>query len=348
MEHTITIQMAPNGNFTSIEFGTPQIMEQFCSEPLSIQGLNVAFYPDIKKNKPKKGLMNISLINIPPETPEQIVTEFLESYADIEGKPMYVQKTHNGKTYCTGTRVYQINKQYQHIPRRLPNMLGRTIICIYHIQPEEQEYYERERKQRQQNNRTQYQQSPDNSDNTNTDSDEDTDNPWKQQRYYRKKQNQQKRKQNKKNFNNVTQRQNIHTHQTNQQPPEKNEQNYPQLQPQQNQDPVTTTQTEKTPKTKTDNTTENTHIIPGTNPPPEPTIIPETYLVATTQPDEIFDLPSLVKNNKEKLIQDTPEPNNVPTPESSPTDNEDNNRKSTPKTKKELKDKYKTFKAQKL
>ena len=292
--------------------------------------------------------MNISLINIPPERPEQIVTEFLESYADIEGKPMDVQKTHNSKTYCTGTRVYQINKLYQHIPRRLPNMLGRTIICIYHIQPEEQEYYERERKQRQQNNRTQYQQSPDNSDNTNTDSDEDTDNTWKQQGYYRKKQNQQKRKQNKKNFNNVTQRQNIYTHQRNQQPPEKNEQNYPQLQPQQNQDPVTTTQTEKTPKTTTDNMTEDTHIIPETNPPPEPTIIPETYLVPTTQPDEIFDSPSLVKNNKEKLIQDTPEPNNVPTPESSPTDKEDNNRKSTPKTKKELKDTYKTFKAKKF
>ena len=107
--------------------------------------------------------MKISFLNIPPETPEQIVTDFLESYADIEGKPMYVQKIQNGKRYCTGTRVYQITKLYQHIPRRLPNMFGRTIICIYDLQPEQQQYNETKRNQRQQN-RTQYQHSPDNSD----------------------------------------------------------------------------------------------------------------------------------------------------------------------------------------
>ena len=53
MEHTITIQMAPNGNFTSIEFGTSQIMEQFCSEPLSIQGLNVVSQYKKKINRKK-------------------------------------------------------------------------------------------------------------------------------------------------------------------------------------------------------------------------------------------------------------------------------------------------------
>ena len=36
--------------------------------------------------------MNVSFINIPPETPEEIVTEFLEQFADIEGNPMYVKK----------------------------------------------------------------------------------------------------------------------------------------------------------------------------------------------------------------------------------------------------------------
>ena len=129
--------------------------------------------------------MKISFLNIPPETPEQIVTDFLESYADIEGKPMYVQKIQNGKRYCTGTRVYQITKLYQHIPRRLPNMFGRTIICIYDLQTEQQQYNETKRNQRQQN-RTQYQHSPDNLDSSKTDSDEDTDNSGKQQRYYKK------------------------------------------------------------------------------------------------------------------------------------------------------------------
>ena len=87
MKHTITIQIASNGNFVSVEFVTQQIMETFCSEPLSIFGLNITFHPDRKKPKPKKRLMNVSLLNIQPETPEQIVTDFLETYADIEGDP---------------------------------------------------------------------------------------------------------------------------------------------------------------------------------------------------------------------------------------------------------------------
>ena len=182
-------------------------MEQFCCEPLSIQGFNITFYPEgTIKRKPPKRLMNVSLINITPETPEQIVTEFLEEYADIEGTPMYVKKSHNGKTYCTGTRVYQINKLYQHVPRRLPNTFGRTIICIYDLQPEQQQYNQ-QRRQRQPRNKTPTQQQtseqPTSSD---TDSDENTDNQWQQQRYYRKKQNQQKRKQTNKIHNSITQK----------------------------------------------------------------------------------------------------------------------------------------------
>ena len=42
---------------------------------------------------------------------------------------------HDGITYCTGTRVYQVTKLHQHIPRKLYNMFGKTIICIYNDQP---------------------------------------------------------------------------------------------------------------------------------------------------------------------------------------------------------------------
>ena len=99
LKDIITIQIASNGNFASIEFGKQEQMEQFCCEPLSIQGFNVSFYPERRKKQlqPRR-LMNVSFINIPPETPEEIVTEFLEQFADIEGNPMYVKKTHNGKT----------------------------------------------------------------------------------------------------------------------------------------------------------------------------------------------------------------------------------------------------------
>ena len=93
LQHTITIQIASNGNFVSIEFGTQQLMEQFCCEPLSIRGLNVTFYPEKRKKRtPPRRLMKVSFINVPPETPEETVTELLEQYADIEGTAMYVKK----------------------------------------------------------------------------------------------------------------------------------------------------------------------------------------------------------------------------------------------------------------
>ena len=51
---------------------------------------------------------------------------------------------HNGVDFCTGMRVDQVTKLYQHIPRRLPNMFGRTIICIYDDQPEQKDYEQRQ------------------------------------------------------------------------------------------------------------------------------------------------------------------------------------------------------------
>ena len=139
-----------------------------------------------------------------------------------------------------------------------------------------------------------------------------------------------------------------------QQPPENNEQNYPNLipLPPQNQTNTTKTQTEKLPKTPTDSTIEETHIIPESNSPPVPTVTPETYPIPATQPDEPLASPSLATNNRKNLIQDTPKLNNISTPGSTPTDKEDNNgynhRKTTPKTKKQLREEYKTFRVKKL
>ena len=55
LQHTITIQIASNGSFVSIEFAKQELMEQFCFEPLSIQGFNITFYPEgtIKRRPPK-------------------------------------------------------------------------------------------------------------------------------------------------------------------------------------------------------------------------------------------------------------------------------------------------------
>ena len=57
----------------------------------------------------------------------------------------------------------------------------------------------------------------------------------------------------------------------------------------------------------------------------------KTNPIPTTQQEEIYDSPSLVTNHRNELIQQTPEPKNIATPET-PSDNKRN--KITPKTKK--------------
>ena len=84
LKDIITIQIASNGNFASIEFGKQEQMEQFCCEPLSIQGFNVSFYPERRKKQlqPRR-LMNVSFINIPPET-QFNPTQFVHSVPSSE------------------------------------------------------------------------------------------------------------------------------------------------------------------------------------------------------------------------------------------------------------------------
>ena len=121
-------------NFLSITFKSKEIMEAFCTEPLLVRGWNISFRPS--KNFPqKKKLLNISFLNIPSETPDEHLTDFLNQYADIVGTLLYIKKEYKGIYYMTGTRVYQVTKLHQHKPHILLNMFGRTIICIYDNQP---------------------------------------------------------------------------------------------------------------------------------------------------------------------------------------------------------------------
>ena len=87
-----TIQIASNKNFVSMKFKTQQLMETFCREGLLVKGFNIEFNPDQKKPPPEKHLLNISFLNIPPETPEHLLTQFLSIYTDTEGTPLYVKK----------------------------------------------------------------------------------------------------------------------------------------------------------------------------------------------------------------------------------------------------------------
>ena len=83
--------------------------------------------------------------------------------------------------------------------------------------------------------------------------------------------------------------------------------------------------------------TEEPHIIPETQPLPEPTVIPETDSIPTTQQqDESFSSPSLATNNRFQLLQNTPNPHDIITSETTTTINEKENKsnqgKPTPKT----------------
>ena len=59
LRNVITIQISSNQNFVSIEFGTKQMMETFCNEPLEIGSFTITFSPDTKKHGPPK-LLNVS------------------------------------------------------------------------------------------------------------------------------------------------------------------------------------------------------------------------------------------------------------------------------------------------
>ena len=131
---THTIQISSNRQFLAITFQKKQIMETFCTEPLLVKGFNITFSP--QKNFPKKKtLLNISFLNIPAEKPNEPLTEYLSEYADIVGTPLHIAKDHHGIPYYTGTLVYQVSKLYQHLPRHINDMFGRTVLCIYDNQP---------------------------------------------------------------------------------------------------------------------------------------------------------------------------------------------------------------------
>ena len=135
---THTIQISANRQFLAITFQNTQIVETFCTEPLLVRGFNITFRPKKDFPKKRKTMSNISFLNIPAETPDEPLTEYLSQFADIVGNPLHIQKDHDGTPHYSGTRVYQVNRLYQHIPRHIKDMFGRSVLCIYDNQPIDQ------------------------------------------------------------------------------------------------------------------------------------------------------------------------------------------------------------------
>ena len=107
-------------------------METFCSETILIKGFDIQFRPKKKKKiQLQTNSWNISFQNVPAETPDESLAEFLSQYANIEGVPFYVQKDFNGIPYYTDTRVYQVKVLHEHILCYIHDMLGLTLEYRY-------------------------------------------------------------------------------------------------------------------------------------------------------------------------------------------------------------------------
>ena len=135
---THTTQISANRQFLAITFQNTQIMEKFCTELLLVRDSNITFRPKKDFPKKRKTMLNISFLNIPAETPDEPLTEYLSQFPDIVGNPLHTQRDHHGIPYYTSTRVYQVNRLYQHIPRHIKDMFARSVLCIYDNQPTDQ------------------------------------------------------------------------------------------------------------------------------------------------------------------------------------------------------------------
>ena len=116
---TKTIQISTNLKFASIEFDTITIMETFCQEPLNIvDACQTLFRPDyIKRNIPAKRYTIISFFNVPAESDTQLLNDFLDQYADIEGQPRHQIKKYNEIECKIRTITYKVSSFVTDIPR---------------------------------------------------------------------------------------------------------------------------------------------------------------------------------------------------------------------------------------
>ena len=76
------------------------------------------------------------------------MTQFVQQYAVVVGRPRYPTETINDIQYLTGTRIYRVHSRREHIPRII-KIFGRQIQCIYRKQPEQQDWLLRKKREEQ-------------------------------------------------------------------------------------------------------------------------------------------------------------------------------------------------------
>ena len=80
------------------------------------------------------------------------MTQFLQQYAVVLGKPRYTIENIDDIDYLTGTRIYKVHSRKEHIPRQI-TLFGRQIQCIYTKQPEQQAWIEKQKQEQERKNR---------------------------------------------------------------------------------------------------------------------------------------------------------------------------------------------------
>ena len=349
---THTIQISSNRQFLAITFQNKQIMETFCTEPLLVKGFNITFSP--QKNFPKKKtLLNISFLNIPAEKPNEPLTEYLSEYADIVGIPLHIAKDHHGIPYYTGTLVYQVSKLYQHLPRHINDMFGRTVLCIYDNQPTDwpgqrnntNRYYRQKKTNHYSTQNERHTNKENQSESENESENENQQNQQQQKttitttnEIQQQNQTENQNQKQKETTNSQQQQENITVrkhknpstkqYQINKEPPPKNNENYPEIQEtaaaKENDENISQTQQQQQ---------SDTIIIPETQ------ITPEIQTQETTQVS--FLSPSMVTKNRYQILNSTPETIDIKTPETNEINTTETT--STPTPQHEQHQKAKTF-----
>ena len=106
------------------------------------------------------------------------MTQYVQQYAAVIGRPRYPTEDINDIEYRTGTRIYRVHSRREHI-LRIVKLFGRQIKCIYTNQPEQQEWLKRkQREEQRQNNDSPH--SDDDDDSTQQNSNTDTETEEKQ------------------------------------------------------------------------------------------------------------------------------------------------------------------------
>ena len=118
LRQTKVIQISSNLKYISIQLETSMLMETFCTDPLTVRDYSITFKPDFRKNNFRyQEPETISFLNVPSEADEDSMTQFVQQYAVVRGRPRYPTETINDIEYLTGTRIYQIHSRREHIPR---------------------------------------------------------------------------------------------------------------------------------------------------------------------------------------------------------------------------------------